>query len=249
METNELSSQGALKLYAARYCPFAQRAWMGLLHKGLAFEYKEVDPYRESQWWLDISHGRAKVPVLVTPAAPDGHSTTVIDSTRFVEFIEDLAPYVNPLFPVDASERAETRFWIDHINERVVPYVYRFLQAKKPGKYRDKSREKLTEGVEALAAVMSPSGPYISGTAVTVLDLLLIPFAYRIDVLLGHYRDFSLPTSGPTWERYQEWYQAMCATEIFRATATNHADYRERLIEFYLPYSQGGGQKDVTRVP
>ena len=47
MKTNELSSQGALKLYAAWYCPFAQRAWMGLLHKSLAFEYIEVDPYRK----------------------------------------------------------------------------------------------------------------------------------------------------------------------------------------------------------
>ena len=50
METNELSSQWALKLYAAWHCPFAQRAWMGLPHKGLAFEYIEVEPYRESQW-------------------------------------------------------------------------------------------------------------------------------------------------------------------------------------------------------
>ena len=248
MESDELSSQGTLKLYSAWYCPFAQRAWMGLLHKSLAFEYEEVDPYRESQWWLDISRGRAKVPVLVTPAAPDGHSTTVIDSTRVVEFIEDLAPYVNPLFPVDASERAETRFWIDHINERVVPYVYRFLEAKEPGEYRDESREKLIEGIEALVRVMLSSGPYFAGTAVTVLDLLLIPFAYRIDVLLGHYRHFSLPTSGVTWARYQRWYESMCATEIFRATATDHTDYRTRLIDFYLPYSQGEGQKDVTRL-
>jgi hypothetical protein len=40
----------------------------------------------------------------------------------------------------------------------------------------------------------------------------------------------------------------MCAAGVFRATATDHADYRARLIEFYLPYSQGRGQKGVTRV-
>jgi glutathione S-transferase len=124
METNELSSQGALKLYAAWYCPFAQRAWMGLLHKSLAFEYIEVDPYRESQWWLDISRGRAKVPVVVTPAGADGRSATVIDSTRVLEYLDDLAPKVNPLFPVETEDRLETRFWVDQINERVLPYVY-----------------------------------------------------------------------------------------------------------------------------
>ena len=99
METNELPSREAVTLYAAWYCPFAQRAWMGLLHKGLAFQYIEVDPYRESQWWLDISRGRAKVPVVVTPAGANGRPATVIDSTRVLEYLEDLAPKVNPLFP------------------------------------------------------------------------------------------------------------------------------------------------------
>lgn len=26
------------------------------------------------------------------------------------------------------------------------------------------------------------------------------------------------------------------------------SDYKEQLINFYLPYSKGGGQKDVTQV-
>ena len=47
-------------------------------------------------------------------------------------------------------------------------------------------------------------------------------FAYRIDVLLGLYRDFALPGTGAAWSRYEGWYQAMCETEIFRATATDH---------------------------
>jgi len=90
---------------------------------------------------------------------------------------------------------------------------------------------------------MSPTGPFFSGTALTAIDLLMIPFAYRIDALLGHYRNFSIPTTGVTWSRFQRWYESMCAT------STKHADYRARLIECYLPYSRGKGQQDVTQVP
>ena len=47
----------ALKLYSAWYCPFAQRAWMTLLLKQIDFEYIEVDPYQETEWWSDTSRG------------------------------------------------------------------------------------------------------------------------------------------------------------------------------------------------
>ena len=37
-------------------------------------------------------------------------------------------------------------------------------------------------------------------------------------------------------------------TEIpaFAATSTDQAGYRDKLITFYLPYSEGEGQADVT---
>ena len=34
-----------MKLYSAWYCPFAQRAWMTLVHKEIDFNLIEVDPY------------------------------------------------------------------------------------------------------------------------------------------------------------------------------------------------------------
>ncbi len=71
---------------------------MALLHKGLDFEYIEVDPYRESTWWLRISRDRAKVPVIISPAGDMNGPTTVIDSTRVLEYLEDLVPDRHPLY-------------------------------------------------------------------------------------------------------------------------------------------------------
>ena len=185
-------------------------------------------------------------------ASPTGNAngpTTVIDSTRILEYLEDLVSDRNLLYPGDANARAELRFWGDHINERIVPYVYRFLEAHDPGEYRDDSRKALLEGLEELADAMSPEGPYFSGSALTAIDIMLMPFAYRIDALLGHYRDFSLPTAGETWSRYRRWYENMRNTPIFQGTLSDPENYRQRLIEHYLPYSQGKGQQDVTDIP
>jgi glutathione S-transferase len=38
-----------MKLYTAWYCPFAQRAWMTLVHKNINFDYIEVDPYDKTE--------------------------------------------------------------------------------------------------------------------------------------------------------------------------------------------------------
>ena len=219
---------------------------MTLLHKKLDFEYVEVDPYRKSRWWLELSRSSAKVPVIEPDNSDKGSKTTIIDSTRIVEYLEDLAPDTNPILPRNPNERVEHRFWMDHINTRIVPYVYRFLKAKDAGEYRDESRETMVDGLRALIGTMSSSGPFFNGTSIGAVDILLMPFAYRIDALLGHYRDFTLPNTGTPWARYWRWYESMLETGIFRATSTDHANYRERLIEFYYPYSLGQGQADVT---
>ncbi len=219
---------------------------MTLLHKKLDFEYVEVDPYRKSRWWLEISRNGAKVPVIEPAHSNKGSKTTIIDSTRIVEYLEDLEPDTNPILPRNPNERAEHRFWMDHINTRIVPYVYRFLKAKDAGEYGDVSRETMVDGLRELIGEMSQSGPFFNGRRIGAVDILLIPFAYRIDVLLGHYRDFTLPNRGKLWSRYRYWYDSMLDTTVFTATSTDHDNYRERLIEVYHPYSLGQGQEDVT---
>jgi glutathione S-transferase len=232
----------SFKLYSAWYCPFAQRAWMTLLYKELAFDYVEVDPFRASQWWLDISRHRATVPVLVTSAEPDRPAITVVDSTRVVEYLDERTPGFRPLFASDPDSRAEQRFWVDQINEHIVPYVYRYLGAAEAGETRENARAALLEGLETFANAMSPHGPFFAGESLSAIDLLMIPFAYRIDALLGHYRGFTVPTAGTTWKTYARWYRQMRALDVFKATATDHDDYRDRLIDHYLPYSRGEQQ-------
>lgn len=230
-----------MKFYNAWYCPFAQRAWMALVHKGIDFEYIEVDPYHLSGWWMEVSRGAGLVPVIVQGNSNGKGETTVVESNRILEYLEDLNPEDNPIFAADPLKRAEQKYWMDHIGNKITPYLYQFLKAVEPGAGRDESRDKMIEGLIAWVEAMDESGPYFSGNNLSAVDIAMIPFAYRIEVLLGKYRDFSLPQEGDGWSRYHRWYTQMLDHPAFRETAFEQPEYEQRLIEHYLPYSCGDG--------
>ena len=54
----------SVKFYNAWFCPFAQRAWIALVHKGVKFEYIEQDPYNKSPEWLAVNP-RGLVPAIL----------------------------------------------------------------------------------------------------------------------------------------------------------------------------------------
>lgn len=237
-----------MKLYSAWYCPFAQRAWLSLLYKDVDFEYVEVDPYKKTKQWMEISRQTGQVPVL---ALAKGQA--VVDSSRVVEFIDHSLHNINPLFSDDPLENAEQKFWIDFINKKIVPYFYRFLKNPNSTDIGRQAKQKMLEGIIELSQAMNQTGTFFYGDKITAVDIAFSPFAYRIELLLKYYRDFELPVDDKIWQRYSRWYNTNIEQAEFRETVISHsqnslADYNNRLIEFYLPYSQGDGQQDVTNL-
>jgi glutathione S-transferase len=229
-----------MKLYSAWYCPFAQRVWMSLLYKKVEFEYIEIDPYIETPEWLELSKGTAQVPVVVID------DENIVDSTLIMSQLDTLLPDTTHLFSTVPDERKKQEQWIDHINNKIVPYFYRYLKSHVEGKQKDEEERALLSGVTAFSEAFDPEGPYFSGEMISAVDFSLFPFAYRINHLLKHYRDFSLPISGDNWDRYQQWYNVMLECSEFKVSSTDIPNYEQRLIDVYYPYSQGGGQIDVT---
>ena len=221
-----------MKLYNAWYCPFAQRAWMTLEYKGIDYEYVEVDPYHQSDWWLEVSRGASLAPVLERKNE-DGSTARVVESLRIIELLEDLYPEQNSVLASDPMQRAEQKYWMDHVSNKIAPYFYRYL--KDP---QQESLDKMLDGLSCFIEAMDQKGPYFCGEKLCAVDIALMPFAYRIVHLLGNYRHYQLPVEGQNWQRFHEWYEAMLATPAFKKTATDNDDYERRLIEHYLPYSQ-----------
>jgi glutathione S-transferase len=135
---------------------------------------------------------------------------------------------------------------MDQVGNKITPYFYQFLKAVEPGQIQIQSRESMLEGIVPIAEAMDDTGPFFNGDNLSAVDIAFFPFAFRINTLLGKYRDFHLPTEGSTWQRYHQWYNAVLNHPSFKTTGTDNDDYTNRLIEHYLPYSLGGGQKGLT---
>jgi len=143
-----------MKFYSAWYCPFAQRSWMALVYKNIDFDLIEIDPYDLSDSWLEISRGAALVPVVVQ-ANVDGSDTTIVESNRILEYLEDYYPENTPLFSDSPNRRAEQKYWMDQVSNKITPYFYRFLKMPEAGKQQDEARDKMLEGLMAITQAMS----------------------------------------------------------------------------------------------
>ena len=234
-------------LYSAWYCPFAQRTWATLEHLGIPYKYRETDPYHKSPEWMEISRGTGQVPVIEI-SVNDGAPFRVPGSLRSLEYLEDVQDESIELFSANPSNRAEARYWSDFQGANIIPYFYRFLKADRDSMIADEAKGKMLIGLQTFAEAMSSDGAYFTGDAPSLVDFAFAPFALRIDLILGHYKDFTLPTTGETWTRYATWWAAMKRHPAMLSTMPEPETYKARLIEFYLPYSKGGGQEDVTNV-
>jgi glutathione S-transferase len=236
-----------ITFFSAWYCPFAQRTWATLEHLGIPYDYLEVDPYHKSPEWLEISRGTGQVPVLEVRNIGE-RLARFPDSLRTMEYLSDTQTIDHQLLPSDAIDRARARFWLDHQGNAILPFFYRFLKASTGSENANEARDQMLSGLLKLIQGMDQTGPYFMGRKPGMVDFAFAPFALRIEHLLSHYRKFSLPTEGAAWERYHIWFQAISTHPAFQKTMPDHDTYLARLTEFYLPYSLGGGQDDVTKI-
>jgi glutathione S-transferase len=137
-----------------RFSTFAWRSRMALLHKGLDFE--RVGVGMADKETISFS-GQKLVPILV-----DGE-TTVTDSWRIAEYLEDTHPDAPSLFGGDTGRRF-ARFFNSWIDSQVMPVLFPLLavgvttlnapedEAHFRGKFEGlfkKTLEELAEGREA----------------------------------------------------------------------------------------------------
>lgn len=233
-----------IKFYSAWYCPFAQRAWMGLVHKNIDHDYIEIDPYEKTPEWMEISRGTGQVPVIID----ENQNITVPDSIRVLEYLDVQFPNETSIYPATNGAEANAKFWIDFQGSKIIPYLYRLLKAEAGSEAAENARFSLEQGLKTFTSNMDKDDPYFFGKDPGAVDIALAPFAQRIEILLPHYKGYTLPDIGPIWKRYHQWWNAMSAFKPLQETSTALPDYVERLVEFYLPYSTGGGQADVTEI-
>ena len=211
-----------LKLYGSCFCPFVHRVWISLEHKGLDYQYIEVDVYRKPKLLLDIN------PRGLVPALRHGDWGSY-ESTVLMEYLEDLNQG-QPLLPKDPKLRASSRLWSDHVNRHIIPAFYRYLQAQNADdqvKFATELREQISKLVDAADA----QGPFFLGADMTFVDVQFAPWIVRMEKVLKPYRGWPDPEPGSRWEK---WVRAVENAEPVKKTTSDdqlYLDSYERYAE------------------
>ncbi|MCJ1243749.1 hypothetical protein MMC30_000946 [Trapelia coarctata] len=188
------SKEHEFKLYGSCFCPFVQRVWIALEMKDMDYQYIEVDPYKKPESLLEVN------PLGLVPALRHGN-WACHESTVLMEYLEDLNIGEPLLPPGDPQARAHCRLWADHINRKIVPAFYHYLQAQETAKQLENAEDLKTQ-LAKLVDAADPVGPFFLGSKLGFVDVQLAPWLLRMKRVLKPYRGWPDPEDGSRWARW-----------------------------------------------
>mmetsp|Transcript_57721 Transcript_57721/g.95781 ORF Transcript_57721/g.95781 Transcript_57721/m.95781 type:complete len:266 (+) Transcript_57721:31-828(+) len=218
-------------LYASKYCPFSQRAWITLNLKRVPFVVKEIDLFNKSDEFVaaykhsigNAGHTNPEVPVLRTS---DGQY--ISNSVSVLRYLD--RKYENPsIFPPDAFQYIAVENFATWIAENVYPALVDVMLCN------DK------EGINAKMAAFQgiwdqmevkmgdfEEGPFYAGKEIYFCDIILWPVFARL-CLLEYYRAMDFDEWFARYPKLNQWYKAMKANKaVTESIATN-----DEMIEYY----------------
>jgi glutathione S-transferase len=216
------SKEDSLKLYGGCFCPFVQRVWISLEHKGIPYQYIEVDPYKKPESLLAIN------PRGLIPALKHG-DWGCYESTVLIEYLEDLGGGAS-LLPPDPKLRATSRLWGDHINRHIIPTFYRYLQEQDTQKQVDHAAELKAE-IAKLVDAADATGPFFLGGQLTFVDVQVAPWVLRLRRVLKPYRGWPDPEPGSRWAKWVQAIEDNAAVQRTTSTDELYLDSYERYAE------------------
>lgn len=264
------SSSVELDYYSAWFCPFAHRATLALEHhapsgvrynwiEALGWSKKDTEELDENSgqtlqysWWYHWKHEdllkhnpeHQLVPTLVTP---DGRA--VYESILCIEYIDELArslgtPHADApwLLPDDLVERSAARGWSERVNRTLCSPYYTIL-VRSDDAERRAGYELLIKGLERFSAELEKrGGPYFFGEHPSIVDLTLVPWAYRYYVF-ETCRDasYAIPRDLPALAAYWVWFDAIMS----RPSVTVTLPAKDRYLEHIQKYADGSARSKV----
>lgn len=260
-----------LTLVTCTECPFAQRTWLALVEKRLQPHYvfislrdlngKYTNQYKP-QWFLN-HNPNGKVPVVID------NGKAIYESCICNEYLDEAYPD-HPLSPRDPYLRAHMRIQIDYFNSKVMPLFYQLLLQQNLEE-RERIKSQFMETLKVLNAALEKlatqagnynkkgegeegeqeeqeegrvTGPYaMGGQQFTLLDIAMLPFFERFQLILKHYRGFAPLTDHhhddtsksdvafDKLNRLREWWTVARERPSFRLTKVLPGSAKERSLD------------------
>jgi glutathione S-transferase len=150
-------------LYTADRCPYAARARIVLVEKGIAYEAVEID-LDDRPAWMYEKNTTGRVPVY-----EEDEGLALPESEVIMEYLEERYPEP-PLWPADPAERALGRLWLQRFDDRLGDVYY----AARRGDGREPLDARLADLELALEG-----RPYLSGSGFGLADIGYLPWILR----------------------------------------------------------------------
>lgn len=162
-------TEQSLTLVSHPLCPFAQRAAIVLLEKGVAFDRVNIDLSAKPDWFLALSP-TGKVPVLKVRQS-SGEDAILFESVVICEYLNETHGGA-AMYPDNALLRARHRAWIEFATQTFAE-GWQFLHAKDMAT-ADAKRAAFRDRLSKIEAVLG-DGPYFVGPDFGLVDAVYAP--------------------------------------------------------------------------
>ncbi|XP_073402608.1 glutathione S-transferase omega-1-like isoform X2 [Dendrobates tinctorius] len=212
--------EGILRLYSMRFCPFAQRARLVLVAKGIKHEVVNINLKDKPDWFFE------KSPLGLVPSIETSDGKIIYESPIVCDYLDETFPE-NKLTPADPYEKAQQKILLEHFSA-VTAALYKIMFAKKDNQDATELKNQFFEKLKKFEEVLTKrNSHYFGGESVSMIDYMIWPWFERFiifDVL-----EFLEKTP-----RVNAWYELMLQDQAVKDTFTEP----EVLIGFYKLYSQ-----------
>jgi len=188
--------------------PNAQMVWISLLEKkGVPFENIFVNYYNK-----DLNQTKEFLAINPQGTVPAGvhRGINLTNAYDMCWYIDEAFPEP-PLSPEDSVAKYKMRAFIER--HKPLNALWWSLLTELDTKKRPTVAKNLDAAIKAFDEDIV--GPFIMGQMFTLADVFYLPVFERIDVVLGHYRDFQVPAE---CERVIHWLKDCHNRQSFKTT-------------------------------
>ncbi|CAH1104325.1 unnamed protein product [Psylliodes chrysocephalus] len=164
-------TEGLLRLYSMKFCPFAQRARLVLNAKNIPHEIININLIEKPEWYIQINE-KGLVPCLI-----DGPKT-ITESLDIADYLNDKYPEP-PLYPADPEAKKRDQELIQKAGP-AQGILFKILLSKDDSTTPEEWAKLLVDSLQDLENELGQRGtPFFGGENPGMVDYMIWPWAER----------------------------------------------------------------------
>ncbi|KAL0694698.1 hypothetical protein Bca4012_061878 [Brassica carinata] len=165
---------------------------IALAEKGVAYEYKETDPWAKTSLLTETNPVHKKIPVLIHKGK------RICGSLIQLEYIDEVWSDTYPMLPSDPYQKAQARFWGDFIDKKFYDPSWKVWGTT--GEEQVKAKKELLEHFKTLETELGDK-TYYGGDVFGFVDIALMGY-YSWFKAIEKFGEFSIEAEFPVLSQW-----------------------------------------------